>query len=147
MFRMPEIITIKQGHPKKITDKCPIRVNPLCSPNCINVVRARVEFNEPFLFQKERKQEAHFDYYCQRPLHTDSTAHCKMVEWNTHPYSFDMPKTSNFMAKTNTELYKSTTAEACAFQSPTTRFFFTNFYQHSTIMQNCRNVKDSKQPP
>ena len=57
-----------------------------------------------FFFQKERKQEAHFDN-CQRPLQADSTAHCKMVkEWNTHPYSFDMPKTSNFMAKTNTEL-------------------------------------------
>ena len=71
-------------------------------------------------------QEAHFDY-CQRPLPTDSTAHCKMVkELNTHRYSFDMPKTSNFMAKTNTELYKSATAEACDFQSPTSRFL-TNF--------------------
>ena len=69
-----------------------------------------------FFFQKERKQEAHLD------LQADSTAHCKTVkEWNMHPYSFDM-----FMAKTNTELYKSTTAEACDFQSPTTRFL-TNF--------------------
>ena len=79
-----------------------------------------------FFFQKERTQGAHFDY-CQRPLQADSTAHCKTVkEWNTHPYSFDMPKTSNFMAKTNTELYKSTTAEACDFKSPTFRFL-TNF--------------------
>ena len=39
---------------------------------------------------------------------------------------FDMPKTSNFMAKTNTELYKSTSSEACDFQSLTTRFL-TNF--------------------
>ena len=30
------------------------------------------------------------------------------------------------MAETNTELYKSTTAEACDFQSPTTKFL-TNF--------------------
>ena len=82
---------------------------------------ARVEFSD--FFQKERKQEIHFDY-CQRPLQADSTAHCKTVkEWNTHPYSFDMQKTINFMAKTNTELYKSTTAEACDCQSPTIRFF------------------------
>ena len=46
----------------------------------------------------ERKQEAHFDYR-QRPLQAESTAHCKTVkEWNTHPYSFDMPKASNCMA-------------------------------------------------
>ena len=63
------------------------------------------------LFQKERKQEAHFDY-CQRPLQADSTAHCKTVkEWHTHRYSVDMSKTSNFMVKTNTEVDKSTTAE------------------------------------
>ena len=50
-------------------------------------------------FQKERKQEAHFDY-CQRPLQADSTAHCKTVkEWSTH--TFGMPITSNFMANTN----------------------------------------------
>ena len=56
-------------------------------------------------FQKEQKQEAHFDY-CQRPLQADSTAHWKTAkEWSTHPYTFVMPKTSNFMAKTNTELY------------------------------------------
>ena len=86
---------------------------------------SRVEFNELF-FQKERKQEAHFDY-CQRPFQADNTAHFKTVkEWNTHPYSFDMPKTSNCMAKTNTEHYKSTAAEACDFQSPTTRFL-TNY--------------------
>ena len=84
-----------------------------------------MELNELF-FQKERKKEAHSDY-CQRPLQVGITANCKMVkDWNTHPYSFDMPKTSNFMAKTNTELYKSTPAEACDFQSPTTRFL-TNF--------------------
>ena len=66
-----------------------------------------MEFNELF-FQKEQKQEADFDY-CQHPLQDDSTAHGKTVkEWNTHLYSFDMPKTSNFRAKTNTELYKST---------------------------------------
>ena len=122
MFRIPEIITIKQGmgHPKKLhkfvhTDKCPIRVKPLCSPNCIRdveVLSARVEFNELF-FSKERKQEAYFDY-CQRSLEADSTAHCKTVkEWNTYPYSFGMPKTTNCMTKTNTELYKSTTAETC----------------------------------
>ena len=65
---------------------------------------ARVELKEPFFFFfKEWKQEAHFNY-CQRPLQADSTPHCKTVEWNTHPYSFDMPKTSNCMAKTNTEL-------------------------------------------
>ena len=50
------------------------------------------------------------------------TAKRMVKEWNTHPYPFDMPKTSNFMAKTNTKLNKSTTAEACDFQSPTTRF-------------------------
>ena len=84
-----------------------------------------MEFNELF-FQKKWKQEAHFDN-CQRLLQADSTAQCKTVkEWNTHPYSFDMPQTSNFMAKTNAELYKSTTAETCDFQSPTTRFL-TNF--------------------
>ena len=104
----------------------------LCSPNCINdfeVLSARMELNE-LLFQKKLKQEAHFDY-CQRPLQADSTTHCETVkEWTTHPYSFDLPKTSNFMAKTNTELYKSTTAEVCDFQSPTTRFL-TNFFYHS----------------
>ena len=69
---------------------------------------ARVEFNELF-FSEGTEARAHFDY-CQRPLEADSTAHCKMVkEWNTHPYSFDIPKTSNFMAKMNTKLYKSTT--------------------------------------
>ena len=74
-------------------------------------------------FRKERKQETHFDYCQRRCKQTAHTAHCKTVkEWNTHPYSFDMPKTSNFMAKTNTELYKSTTAEACDFQSRTTKF-------------------------
>ena len=103
------------------------RVKSLCSPNCINdskVLSARVQFNELF-FQKELKQEAHFDY-CQRLLQADSTAHCKTVNgWNTHPYSFDMPKTSNCMAETNTEVYKSTTAEACDFHSPTR--FLTNF--------------------
>ena len=73
-------------------------------------------------FQNEEKQEAHFDN-CQRPLQSDITAHCKTVkECNTHPYTFDMPKTSNFMAKTDTEIYKSTTAEACNFQSPASRF-------------------------
>ena len=96
-----------QGLPEKLlkfvhTDKCPIRVKSLCSSSCINeVLSARVDFIELFF---KRKQEAHFDY-CQRPLQADSTAHCKTVkEVNTHPYSFGMPKTSNFMAKTNTEL-------------------------------------------
>ena len=73
----------------------------LCSLDCINdfeVFSARMEFND--IFQKERKQEAHFDY-CQRLLQAYTTAHCKTVkEWNTHPYSFDMPKTSNSMAET-----------------------------------------------
>ena len=79
------------------------------------VLSATVAFNE-------QKQEAHFDY-CQRPLQAGSIAHCIMVkEWNTHPHSFDMHKTINFMAKTNKELYKYTTAETCDFQSPTTRF-------------------------
>ena len=64
--------------------------------------------------------------YCQRLLQADFIAHCKTVkEWNTHLYSFDMPKTSNFMAKTNIELYIFATS-ACDFQSPTTRFL-TNF--------------------
>ena len=103
----------------------------LCSSNCINdfeVLSARVEFNE-------QKQEAHFDY-CQWPLQADSITHCKTVkEWNMHPYSFDMPKTSNFMAKMNTELYNSTTAEACDFQSPTTRFF-NKLFLALTIMQS-----------
>ena len=68
--------------------------------------------NVVFFIQKERKQEAHFDY-CQRSLQAISTAHCKTVkEWNMHLYPFDLPKTSNFMAKMNTELYKSTTVEA-----------------------------------
>ena len=45
-------------------------------------------------FKKERKQEVYFDY-CQRPLQADITAHRKTVkEWNTHPHSFDMPKTN-----------------------------------------------------
>ena len=66
--------------------------------------------------------EACFDY-CQCLLQADSIAHGITVkEWNTDPYSFDMPKTSNFMAETNTELYKSTTADTCDFKSPTTRF-------------------------
>ena len=67
-----------------------------------------------------------------------------------HLYSFDMPKTSNFMAKTNTEPYKSTTAEACEFQRPTTRFVVctsNKLFLALTIMQKCKNVKDSKQPP
>ena len=51
-------------------------------------------------FQKQRKQEAHFGN-CQRPLQADSTAHYKTVmEWNTHPYSFDMAKRiQNFTKK------------------------------------------------
>ena len=97
-------------------------------------------------FQKEQKQEAHFDY-CQCLLQVDSTAHCKTVKaWNTYPYTFDMPKTSNFIAKTNTELYKSTTAEACDFQSPTTRFFLQTF-PNTHRNAKCRNIKDSEQPP
>ena len=78
-----------------------------------------------FFFQKEQKQEAHFDY-CKRPLQADSTAHCKTVKkWirlTCLKRVILMAKT----AKTNTELYKYTTAEACDFQSPTTRFL-TNF--------------------
>ena len=86
-------------------------------------------------FQKERKQEAHFDY-CQCPLQADSTAHYKMVkELNTHTYSFDMPKPSN----------KSTIAEACDFKSPTTKSL-TNF-SNTHYNAKCRNAKDSKQPP
>ena len=78
------------------------------------VLSARVEFNELFFFKMNGSKR-----------HTLITVkarckQCKTVkEWNTHLYSFDMPKTRNFMADTNTELYKSTTAETCDFQSPT----------------------------
>ena len=117
MFRMPEIIVIKQGrgHPKNFTNlyRHSREIFVFTKLYDFEVLSATVEFNELFFFQKEWQQEAHFDY-CQRPFQAGSTAHCKTVkQWNTHPYSFDMHKTSNFMAKTNTEPYKSTTAEAC----------------------------------
>ena len=66
MFRMPEIITIKQGrwssenlHKFVHTDKCPIRVNSLCSPSCINdfeVSSTRVEFNKLFYTRNGSKR-------------------------------------------------------------------------------------------
>ena len=82
-------------------------------------------------FQTERKQEAHFDYF-QCPLLADSTIHCKTIKETCL-------KRSNFMAQTNTELYNCTTAEACDFQSPTTRFLTL------TIMQSVEtyNIKNS----
>ena len=53
-----------------------------------------------------------------------------------HLCSFVMPKTSNCMATTDTELYKSTTAEACDFQSPTIMQVFNKLFLANTIMQS-----------
>ena len=82
-----------------------------------------MDFNE-FLFHKLRTQEAHENFgHCQHLLQAYSIAHgcCTDAAYKLRS-GIRRPKTSNFLTKRNTNLYKSTTAEDCDFQRPTTMF-------------------------